>query len=520
MAPKRTEEPVAFQSVLYESEADRPGVELPSSPEYFRDLNLAQIVDCLATEYADYDLRPFFNTPLSSVSAIEYRHEVMRDLEDSRIFECITAFASKMRRIREQAALSQRMHNGYQKKRWFLQASETYCAAIVEFSEGLGLLSLQSRAIKELRLYLASYIRSDDFRALRVVSSKLAADLAQVHYAVLVKGRDVTVRKYANEPNYSSEVAETFGKFAQGAAKEYRFAVADHPQMNSVEAKILEFIAALYPELFSELDEFHERNQGFGDAVILRFDREIHFYLAYLDLMNRLKSAGLTFCYPRVSPHDRSVRSEDSFDLALAIVLARASGTIVCNDFYLEGAERIIVVSGPNQGGKTTFARTFGQLHYLAAIGCPVPGRSARLMLFDSIFTHFERGENLQDRRGKLQDELIRVHEILENATTRSLIIINEIFSSTTFRDAVGLARKVLKAIGDLGALCVCVTFLDELAALSEETVSMISTVAPHDPTVRTYKILRRPADGQSYAMSIAEKYGLTYDCLKARISS
>jgi hypothetical protein len=481
---------------------------------------LAQVVDCVAKEYADHDLRPFFNTPLASVSAIEYRHEVMRDLEDSRILECITAFASKMLRMREQVQLSQQMHDGYQKKRWFLQASETYCAAIVEFSEGLGLLSLRSRAMKELSNYLASYVRSDEFRALRIVSRKLAADLAQVHYAVLVKGRDVTVRKYADEPNYSVEVAETFAKFAQSAAKEYHFTVADHPQMNFVESKTLELVAALYPELFSELDEFHERNQGFGNAVILRFDREIHFYIAYLDLMNKLKSAGLTFCYPRVSAHDRSVQSEDSFDLALAIALGRANGTIVCNDFYLEGAERIIVISGPNQGGKTTFARTFGQLHYLAAIGCPVPGRSARLMLFDSIFTHFERGENLQDRRGKLQDELIRVHQILENATTRSLIIINEIFSSTTFRDAIGLARKVLETIVDLGALCVCVTFLDELASLSVETVSMISTVAPHDPAVRTFKILRRPADGQSYAMTIAEKYGLTYDCLKARISS
>lgn len=149
----------------------------------------------------------------------------------------------------------------------------------------------------------------------------------------------------------------------------------------------------------------------------------------------------------------------------------------------------------------------------------PVPGASAALFLPSRIFTHFERGEDSRGQNGKLQDDLLRVHAILAQADAHSLVLLNEIFTSTALKDGLALGRKVFARLQALGAFCVCVTFMTELSKYSKTTASFVSTLDA-GTAERSFKILRRPADGQSYAQALVRKYCLREADIKRRVSS
>jgi hypothetical protein len=508
-------------SVLFDRPEDRVDAAQAEAASFFVDLNLDQIVGAVTANWAEYDLTPFFYFPLQRLDAIRYRHEVFQDLENPTLFGHLRSFAQRMRDVRVYLALTNKLYHRFHKEGWFLHAVEVYCDAVKQMAADLATVPLKSRGLVAFRDRLSTYAAGSDFTSLHDEARALVAALADVDYCVLIHGDSFTVRHYDLEADYSTEIEETFEKFKQGAVKDYRVKYRYAPEdMNHIEAKILEFVGRLNPDLFSRLVDYCARHANFVDETIALFDREIHFYIAYLEHIAEFKRAGLPFCYPRVSSTSKHVYDRDGFDLALAQKLIGTKSSIVCNDFELSGEERIIVVTGPNQGGKTTFARMFGQLHYLASLGCPVPGREAQLFLFDQLFTHFEREEKVENLRGKLEDDLVRIRAILRQTTPQSIIVMNEVFTSTTLQDEIFLSRRVIAQLNELDLLCVWVTFVDELASFSEKTVSMVSTVVPDNPTLRTFKIVRRPADGLAYALAIAEKYRLTYDRVKERLTS
>ena len=509
--------PVRFTSILFERPADAAA---QAETSFFADLNLDQVFTAVAAGLDEYDLAPLFRIPLHAERSVAYRHEVLRDLEHEAVSAAVAGFAQRMREVRRHLAQAGKLRYRYQKEHWFLDSAAIYCEAVTAFADALAAAELNSRGFTAFRDYLAGYARSAGFTDLAAEIRKVAEALANVRYCINVRGNRIKVTRYDGEPDYSAEVVQTFAKFAQGAVKDYRVGFRSQPGLDHLEERILALVVRLYPDEFGALHDFCARRAGYLDEVVGVFDREIQFYVAYLTFIAPMKAAGLEFCYPAVSATAKEESASGAFDLALASKLMPRAADVVRNDFRLTGPERIIVVTGPNHGGKTTFARMFGQLHYLAALGYPVPAAQARLFLPDQVFTHFEREEDLATLRGKFEDELIRIRGVLDRATGDSVVVMNESFASTTLADAERTGERVLDRLTRLGLLGVYVTFVDELASLNEACVSMVGTVVPDNPAERTYRIVRQPADGLAYAAAIAGKYGLTYQQLKERLAS
>lgn len=503
---------MTFQSILSESGKE---TKEENVPQFFGDLNLDKVLDAITSGREEYALRPFFLAQLRSAEEIKFRHEVLQDLERADVHGAVESFARRMRKMREDLELANRLPYKLNSKGWLVSAVEAYCEAVEGLASELA-NKPKSRGLSAFLEYLKGYAESPTFRSLASDTRKLRGDLSAVKYSILIDEEEFTVRKYDGEPDYGEEMERVFEKFRQGEGADYRVQFSEGPGMNHIQDAAAFFVAQLYPAVFKDLDDFCVEHASFIDKTVARFDREVQFYVAYLDLMGRLKEAGLHFSYPVVS-ESKEVESVKGFDLALAIKLVGEKHPVVTNDFSLRGAERIFVVNGPNQGGKTTFARAFGQLHYLASLGYPVPGTEARLFLSDRLFTHFAQEEDIENLRSKLEDDLVRIRSILDQATPGSLIIINEEFSSSTLHDAAFLGRKVLERVIRLDALCVYVTFVDELSSL-EKAVSLMSSVSPADPAVRTYKIVRRQPDGVAHALAIAKMHQLTYENVKERI--
>ena len=510
-----------FESILFLTARTSVGTNLREDAPVFHDLNIDQVVDRVTLGCKEHDLASYFFTALTDLDAITYRQEVMREMEAPAVAETMATFSKRMGTTRAFLKLAETLEYKYEKERWFLAAATAYCEGVRDLAAQLEVLDPKSRGLHGFRSSLRTYAASAPFKALSTQCAQLAADLASVKYNLLIKGNSITVLRFSEETDYATDVAATFERFTRGAGRDYRVKFQDAGRLNHIEAQILDRVARLYPEVFAALDSFCTAHAAFLDELVTRFDREIQFYRSYLAFVAQLRAAGLSFCYPQLSRARDEIFCRGGFDLALATqrVAYHERVPVVPNDFSLHGIERIVVVTGPNHGGKTTLARVFGQLHFFAALGCPVPGTEAKLFLFDRLFAHFGRAEDVRDLRGRLQDDLLRVREIFDRATPESIIILNEIFASTTARDAAYLSKEIMSRIDRLDAFAVWVTFLDELASSSEKAVSLVGGVDPRDPSIRTFKFERRAPDGLAYAHAIAEKYRVTYEWLTRRIA-
>jgi len=485
-------------------------------PAHFKDLLLGELEKEVFAAHPGMGLEAVFRNPLRERDGVLYRQQVARDLEGEGLSAAFRPYFRAMEGVRARLDLAAQDRHPWQARLYFLQAASAYLEGVEALAEGLARHPPRSEGLRAYRDYLESYRKGAGFLGLRRDLEALQAALRHLRYVLHVHEGRLALRAYGGEEDYGERVQATFRPFFGKSPPSFREeALPLGPWLNHVEEWILDHLALLFPEVFRRLEAFSREHRDFPDPTLARLEREARFFLAYLDFVAPLRAVGLPFAYPELAEAPPFL-AEEAYDLVLAARLLAEGKRPVGNGFRFQEA-RILVVTGPNQGGKTTFARMVGQLHHLAALGLPVPARRARLSLPRAILTHFEARENPEELKSKLEEDLHRLKALLDRADGHSLLLLNEPLASAALLDARLIGRFLLERIRAKGSLAVLVTFLDELARLPG-TLSLVAEVDPQDPSRRTFRILERPADGKAYALALAAKHGLTYPLLKERL--
>jgi DNA mismatch repair ATPase MutS len=171
---------------------------------------------------------------------------------------------------------------------------------------------------------------------------------------------------------------------------------------------------------------------------------ELAFYIACLNLNDRLADLGAPTCLPDARPQGaRATSATELYDLALALGMGRR----IVGNTVDAGATDLIVVTGANRGGKTTFLRSLGQAQILMQAGMLVPAEAFAADVARGIFTHFKREEDASMSSGKLDEELSRMSGIIDQLVPDALVLFNEAFAATNEREGSEIARQVTEAL-------------------------------------------------------------------------
>lgn len=296
-------------------------------------------------------------------------------------------------------------------------------------------------------------------------------------------------------------------------------------------AKVLEKAAQPIAEQLSQYADIRGR-------LLISLRQALIFYLGAVHFIQHFQELGLPMCRPRIVPSaERLCEISDSYNVHLALKYRETDSAVVppvmTNDIIVGPDRQILILTGPNQGGKTTYTQGAGIVHVLAQVGCYVPGRKASISPLDQLFTHFPLEEKPDSDTGRFGEEAVRLRKIFEQLTRHSLVLLNESLSSTSFSESLYLAQDIVRILRQVGVRAIYSTHLHELAGRVDELnksvpgdstiVSVVSspmdTGLQGSEVIHTYKVEIRPPLGQSYAREIAARYGISYQQLEKFLS-
>jgi DNA mismatch repair ATPase MutS len=195
-------------------------------------------------------------------------------------------------------------------------------------------------------------------------------------------------------------------------------------------------------------------------SFFLMLRRELAFYVGCLRVDARLTGKGEPLCTPRPLRGESGLMCRELYDVCLSL---RSQERVTGNDVEAPGTN-LVMITGANQGGKSTFLRSVGIAQLMMQAGMQVPAESFAADIRTRILTHYKREEDSAMNSGKLDEELKRMSEIVDQLVPGSLVLFNESFAATNEREGSEIARQVVRGLLETGVKVFFVTHLFDLA--------------------------------------------------------
>ncbi len=451
--------------LLFEHYEENPYHKMPNEKALEEDLNLAAVFRAMSQsdDFIFHTARRVILSSLSDIGAICYRQNVLKDclnnqvmiarlyeiagntLEEAAFYKQSTqpSFSRAVTvsyKLRNAAGLAAVLVNGLET----LKNAACRCADRFD-SKGLTTFCRQQETILTDEFFAKVNKHISDLGFISeggriVIGSSLGKGL---------KGTEHVLRRISNREDRKCSRNENKSR-QSGTIPLNNVSIANN-------AKEVEEAALVHILRF--LNRFNESVLNFFEA--LQF--ETGFYIGCINLYNTVRGldAAVTFPIPD-DAEKRNLSFEGLYDLSLLIGERKHP---VSND--LNACDTCLyIITGANQGGKSTYLRSAGIAQLLMQCGMYVPASYFRANISEGIFTYFTREEDESMNSGKLEEELKRLDEIVGIACRNSLVIMNEPFATTTERDGSKIAQDVVTAFYELNVKTFVVTHLFEFAHL------------------------------------------------------
>ncbi len=524
-------------------------------PVFFEDLQLEGIFRAIVSKYMEFDIRKYFYTIPDSPETVRYRQEIYRDLEhNAKMLTGLKQYTNRLLACEKYFRLSRQAEDQLKKGSYLLLTCHNYLEALELLQKTLRGAELSSRGFTKCRGLLEQKFDDPDFQKFDHAVRASFSQMEQLQLTLLVRDQEISVLEDGTEADRRSvpqddteadrrsvpqddtesdrrsvpqQLKQLIRAFDVRTDEAWEQAPDDVTNLfpapletSPLEDRIVDILKKSRPSVFSMLREFASFSFSPEGDSFVQLKNELCFYLSFYEFEQQLAAAGYELHVPETRK-EGSVEITGVYDLALAWKNRFSGTSVVPNDISYRKGKSFLVITGPNQGGKTTLARAVGQCIYFMLMGLKAPCQSMKAPFFERILTHFEVEESVETGAGKLKEELQRLKPMMTMYADHSFVILNELFTTATTYDAEIMAKKVMDYFTRHGCLGIYVTHIQELAdEMTQDGIqSMVAQVDEHDASVRTFKIKPMKAQGLGYSDHIVKKYGLDAEQVAQRIA-